>query len=197
MVKSNYQIIAFVEGDTEKEFFEALIKYYRINSTNSIHHIKIFNVKGIGRFEARVISKLKHDILINTAGEKISVVCCYDTDVFELAQKPPVNWEIIKRNVLALGIKEFIEVKAKRMLEDWLLKDVNGLCKYLKITPPKKIEGKDGLDKIKRLFKKGNKLYIKGHNSVKFIPSLNISIIRKEVKAELVEFEKTLNVKIG
>ena len=98
------------------------------------------------------------------------VFCCYDTDVFELAQKPPTNWQIVKKKVCELGIDDFNEIKATRMIEDWFLKDIEGLCKFLGIEIPKKLEGKDGLEKIKHLFRRGKKpkIYQKGSYSHKF-----------------------------
>lgn len=41
---------------------------------------------------------------------KLKVICCYDSDVFELAQKPPANWTIVKKKVSDLGINEFEEI---------------------------------------------------------------------------------------
>jgi len=92
-------IVLFVEGDTEKEFFESLIKYYRENSDTEIHSVKIYNLKGIGRFERKVASKIKHEILPKYKEDDVIVFCCYDSDVFELAKKPPTNWDLVKSNL--------------------------------------------------------------------------------------------------
>jgi hypothetical protein len=125
-------IILFVEGDTEKEFYEALLTFYKQNSKKNILACKIVNIKGISRFESKVFPKLKYEILPKYVGENIKVVCSYDTDVFELAQKPPTNWNVVRVRVNSLGIKEFYEIRAVRMIEDWLLKDFAGLCNFLK-----------------------------------------------------------------
>ena len=102
-------VVLFVEGDTEAEFYKLLINYYREKSNNPFPEVKIINLKGIGRFEARVISKLKNEILKDKKykGLEISVFCCYDTDVFELAKKPPTNWTKVRKGVKGLGIKSF------------------------------------------------------------------------------------------
>lgn len=191
-------VILFVEGETEKEFYDELIKYYRVNSKTPVISCKVYNVKGISRFENKVSSRLKLDIIPKHPNCEFKVVCCYDTDVFELAQKPPINWNIVEKKINELGINEFYEIKATRMIEDWFLKDISGLCNYLNIEIPKKIDGKTGFEKIKNLFKKGKKpkVYQKGSNSHKFIPSLNILLIRNAIIKELTSLEKALGVKL-
>lgn len=195
--KKDY-IVLFVEGETEKEFYDALMKFYFQNYTPKIKGYKVFNVKGISRFETKVATKLKHEVVPKHDVSNIKVICCYDSDVFELAQKPPTNWQIVKKKVNELGITSFSEVKAIRMIEDWFLKDLKGLCQYLRIDEPKRVDGKDGLEKIKTLFKKGKtpKVYQKGSYSHKFIPNLDFLKIRASVNLELSTIEKALGITI-
>lgn len=188
-------IVIFVEGDTDYEFYNSLINYYRDNSKSEILSSKIFNLKGIGRFESKVASKIKYEILPKYEFENISVVCCYDTDVFDLGKKPPTNWNIVRKQLKSLGINDFTEVKAVKMIEDWFLYDINGLCKFLKIKVPKKLKGKDGYEKMKKLFKAGNKIYQKGSNSHRFVSHLNISTIRNSVSSQLKKLEKKISFK--
>lgn len=138
---------------------------------------------------------MKYEIIPKFPDAQLSVVCAYDTDVFELAQKPPTNWGVVKSKLSELDVNVFYEVKAKRMMEDWFLEDLSGLCKYLKLNPiPNKIEGKDGLEKIRKLFKKKNKIYLKGHHTNKFISHLDIKSIRDKVSSQLLPLEKALGV---
>jgi len=113
-----------------------------------------------------------------------------------LAQKPPVNWSIVKKKVSELGINEFEEIVAVRMIEDWFLKDIEGLCKYLKIPVPNNLDGRNGYEKMKVLFKKGPKpkVYQKGSNTHKFVPNLNLKVIRDAVKGKLQILEKAVGV---
>lgn len=197
MAKSTKPIvIIFVEGETEKEFYEFLISYYRQHSTSELHRFKVFNMGGISRFETKMSLKLQNDILKREKAKDIKVVCCYDTDVFELAKKPPVNWKLVKDKVSALGISSFEQIKAKRMIEDWFLCDLDGIYGYLKVKDVKAVDGKDGNAKMIKLFKKGNKLYIKGGYTKKFIPSLNIAKIRLAVHDQLQALEKSLGFKM-
>lgn len=191
-------VILFVEGETEKEFYESLISFYRATSKKAICGCKIYNMKGIGRFENKAVAKLKTEILPKFKDYNLKVICCYDTDVFELAQKPPVNWKIVEKKVNDLGVEHFGEVKARQMIEDWFLKDLSGICKFLSISQPKKLDGKTGNEKMKILFRTGKKpkIYQKGTNSHKFIPSLNIKLIRDQVKTELESLELSLGVQL-
>lgn len=191
-------VILFVEGETEKEFYDALISYYKSKSKTKIIGCRTYNIKGIGRFESKVTSKLKFEIIPKHPNVSLKVICCYDSDVFELAQKPPVNWSLVKKKVNELGITEFEEIVAVRMIEDWFLKDIEGICKYLKVPVPKKLEGKNGYEKMKVLFKKGAKpkIYQKGSNSHKFVPSLDLKTIGESVKKELKVLEVALGVSL-
>lgn len=64
MKKQNMQknVVVFVEGDTDREFFEKLLKYYRDNSTQTINTCKVYNLKGFGRYESKIFSKVKNEI---------------------------------------------------------------------------------------------------------------------------------------
>lgn len=190
-------ILLVVEGETDKEFFDSLISYYRVKSKRQVKNIKVLNIKGVGRYESKLPSKLKHEIIPKYADGNIAVVCSYDTDVFELAQKPPVNWRDLRKKILELqGIHSFHEIKAQLMIEDWFLRDLEGICRYLKIEMPTKLIGQTGNDKMKWLFKKGKKIYQKGSYCHKFVPSLNIESIREQIKVEIKELEEILNVEL-
>jgi len=193
-------VVIFVEGATDKEFFNKLLQFYRAESSTEMNPAMVYNMEGFGRFQSKAVSKLKNGLKpqIEKSGDVLyAVCCCYDTDVFEFGSTPPIDWNKVKLEVKGLGIKHFVEVKARKMIEDWFLKDVNGLCSFLKIKKPtSEIRGKDGNEKMKKLFKLGNKLYLKGAYCHKFMDNLDISKIRNESKPELKEFEKILNVTI-
>jgi hypothetical protein len=191
-------VVIFVEGETDEEFFKKLLAYYKETSTKELCACKVVNVRGIGRYESKAIAKLKREIKpkIEKDGDILNAVCCsYDTDAFEFAEKPPVDWRKIKAEVKKMGIPYFTEIKARLMVEDWFLKDVDGLCSFLKIERPKNLTGNSGLDKIKTLFKRGNKIYQKGRYSNKFLEHTNIALIRSEIANELKDLEKLLNYK--
>lgn len=191
-------VVIFVEGDTDKVFFEALIAYYRQNC-NAINSCEIYNLRGVSRYTSKIVGKLENDICPNAIkkGNKVEAVCCsYDTDVFEFSERPTVNWEKVRKEVNRIGIRRFCEIKVKSMMEDWLLEDLDGLCSYLKIDKPSSIQGKNGFDKIKILFRKANRMYLKGTSIQQFIKIIDIKRIRDRRLSALIELEELLNVKL-
>lgn len=192
------KVVIFVEGETDKVFFTHLLQYYRRHSTTPVNACDIYNLKGFGKYESKAVSKVKNDVKPKLKkGYTLYAICCsYDTDVFEFAEHPPVDFRKVGKEILAMGIPHFVEVKAKKMIEDWFLKDLHGLCSFLKIKPPQSLKGKDGFNKMKLLFKSGNKIYQKGSYSHKFLESMDIAQIRGAVKPELRDLERVLNVTI-
>ena len=194
-------VVIIVEGETERVFYEALVNYYRSVSKETVCKTIIYNIKGIGNFSNKAIPKIKNGFKkkIEKDGDTLKGICCaYDTDVFELKQKPPVDWKKIEtraKKELKITSAQFVHVKAQRMIEDWFLYDLENLCNYLKIEKVKNLNGKDANEKMKVLFKKASKFYVKGNYTEKFIPSLDIEKIINKVKESLRELEVILNVK--
>ncbi len=187
-----YFIAIFVEGATEVVFYQTLIEYLQKIRSSKISNYKIINAKGIGRFESKVPAKFKNEIFPKYQDFQILVCCCYDTDVFKFKSQPPINWDRVIKRLKENGATDVILVKAKRMIEDWFLLDLNGLCSFLKIKRPVKINGTSGNQKMVTLFKKSGKVYQKGTYCYKFIDNLDIEFIYYSVKAELEQLDKLL-----
>jgi hypothetical protein len=192
MAKSSDCVIIFVEGETEVAFFEKLMTHLKQIHSVGISKYKIVNAKGIGRFESKVPGKFKNEIAPRYKKYIISVCCCYDIDVFKFKSKPPINWQKINRKLIENGANKVIFVEANKMIEDWFLHDLSGLCRFLKIVKPKNIKGKDGNEKMISLFKKTGKIYQKGTYCYHFLDSLDISIIYEQEKAQLKALEDLL-----
>ena len=181
----------FVEGDTDKVFYERLILYLKEKSQR-INNFKIHSVRGIGNYSSKVPGKFKNEIYKKYHENKIIVFCSYDLDVFKFNSKPPINWNNIKKKLITSGADSVHFIKAENMIEDWFLLDIEGICKFLKITKPKKIKGKDGYEKMKILFKKANKIYEKGTYTYKFLDQLNFDKIYNSIKDEVAIFKEEL-----
>ena len=192
-------IVLFVEGDTDKVFFDALIAYYRKMSQTPITSHQVVNLKGVSRYTSKVVGKLQNDICPRAASngcEIKAVFCSYDTDVFEPRGQAIVNWTKVKKDILNLGIQSFYRIEVRHEMEDWLLDDLSGLCTYLRLKSAPSLQGNTGYEKMQSLFKKANKVYFKGLSVKKFISNIDMTIIRSKHANELASLEKLLNVTI-
>lgn len=190
----------FVEGDTDKLFFDRLVQYYRQESSVPIASCEVRNLHGVSRYNGKLAGKLKGQIIpaAERKGMEVQAVCCsYDTDVFEYAERPVVDWSRVAAEVRRLGIREFCEVKVEQMMEDWLLDDMNGVCGYLKLKKtPASVKGRNGYERILNLYKLANNVYVKGLGAGALIAALDMGVIREKRKAALEGLEKVLGVKI-
>lgn len=140
----------------------------------SIEKLIVRNLKGICNYKNRVTRVFTKEIIPNYPGYKFDIFLCYDTDVFEFSQNPPVDWSAVEKSLKDGGAENIYHIKARKSIEDWLLNDVEGICRHLRLQSPKKINGSNGLKKIENLFKRVNKIYIKGESAKGLIDSLNI-----------------------
>lgn len=180
-------VVIFVEGETEEELYKNyIIPLIRNELPNKKLEceVSILNVRGVGGFKNDSIMKFKRLIEKNPNKEFI-VALCYDTDIFEFASVPPIDWNKVQSKMEKVGANKVIQVRARKSIEDWLLYDVEGICRWLRIQVPSKVTGKNGYDKIKTLFKKGNKIYIKGRKVSGLLERLDINKILEKANAEL------------
>lgn len=191
-------VVIFVEGDTDKVFFESLIRYYQNASTTDVRSWEVCNMKGISRYLSKFLLKLRNELIPEAKRlnrEIIAVCCSYDTDVFEQGVIPYLNWKTAANSVKKLGIKTFCEIRVNSAMEDWLLEDIAGLSRYLKLKQvPTSLKGKNGFEKMDSLFRKGNRRYVKGFQIDRFISELDLSLIRSKRKDALEKLEEVLNV---
>lgn len=190
-------IVLFVEGETDKIFFERLIQFYRRYSSSQINSCEVKNLRGVTRYTSKMIGKLENEIIPNTKkkGLDIVAVCCsYDTDVFHTSTQPIVDWIRVQREVKRLKIRKLGLIPVEASIEDWLLEDIVGICKYLNLPIVAECKGNCGEDKLMGIFKKANKVYIKGSACQDLILALDIAKIRKVRLRALQELEQMLNV---
>ena len=142
------QVVLFVEGDTDEVLFKSLIDYYKSVSKTELNPCKICNLRGVTRYTSKLLAKLQNELIPDArkGGYTIQTVCCsYDTDVFEARNPLMVNWDALRKTVKRMGIKDFIQLGIKSSIEDWILCDMEGVCRYLKLkSVPKSLRGNDG-----------------------------------------------------
>lgn len=59
---NNPYVVLFVEGDTDKVFFNTLLQYYRNNTTKHIVPCEIFNIRGVCKYTKTIIGKIEKGI---------------------------------------------------------------------------------------------------------------------------------------
>lgn len=187
-------IVLCVEGETEIEFYKKLINYFKSinNSKNFKNKIDFINANGIGGFKKEVLRKFEKQIKTRCKNCEAIIVLCYDLDVFEdnFYSKPNFDIDDIKKDFLKKkSVKEVIKIGANKSIEDWFLIDVNGILKFLKLDLNTKIQGKNGSEKLKNLYKKVNKIYLKGNRSNNLIENLNIELIYQKIKKDVKDLE--------
>lgn len=192
-------LVLFVEGDTEVEFYKAVIAFAKGKRENKTFDtcIECKNVKGVGGFKKIALRKFVKEIKTHYDRDcEYTVVLCSDTDVFEVEPKPPVIWKDIEDNMRSSGAKTVIMVKAKESIEDWFLYDSDNIISFLKLKKNTKISGRNGYDKLKRLYERAGKMYFKGRKSNGMVAQLDIEKISIEAKGQLAPLFELLGVKI-
>ena len=190
-------LVLLVEGDTEVEFYKQVIANARkLHPAGKFDtYIEYRSVGGVGGFKNIALRKFIKQVKTKYDNDcEFTVVLCSDTDVFEFASKPPIKWNEVKKELEANGAKKVIHVQAKRSIEDWFLYDLEGILKFLRLAKNTKVSGKNGYDKLQRLYKQANKIYYKGIKSNGMIAHLDIDKIADEVKDQLNPLYKMLGV---
>lgn len=184
---SSRGILIYVEGDTEVAFYKAVVQALKSGDTTSVMYQKIIfrNARGIGNFQNKAARVFRNQVLINHPGIIFDVALCYDTDVFQYSRKPPINWRLVEIDLISAGANHVYHIKAKKTIEDWFLLDYPGVLKYLKLSLDTRSPSGDGIHIIQSLFKKANKLYVKGANLDGFIDQLDIVKIINGINKEL------------
>ncbi len=184
MSKENRCIIIYTEGETDEQFYRELLKYYGTCTdkyTPIYQKVIIKCLRGFGNFKFKVPRKFEKEIAQKFPDLEHHVFLAYDTDVFQFKSKPPINWQQVEKSLYTKGAFKVYHIKAEKMIEDWFLDDLDGLCTFLKIPIPPKLKGTNGLKKIGSLFKQSNKNYEKGYYTThKFIPHLDLSLIQRK-----------------
>lgn len=156
-------VIIFIEGDTEEEFYKEMLSHLRQKNGGKFDcKIVLKNIRGVGNYKSKVSRIFEKKIKRDYPGYYYEVILCYDTDVFEFAQKPPIVWNEIISALEIKGANRVKRVLARQSIEDWFLYDLEGLRTYLKLPKKFKITGYAKTKGLQTLFNKANKTYLKG-----------------------------------
>lgn len=174
----------YTEGATDEVFYDKLLQHFRKYSISKkffVSKVEKCNIKGIAKFQSKLLRKFKSEILPlkKDKTDKIYVFLCYDEDVFELvSKKPPIDRKRLEKDLKAAGANKVLHIVAKNSIEDIFLTDSKGVLASLnlKSTDFASLTG-SGYQKMKVLYRKANKIYQKGENVEEFVEKLNMDII--------------------
>lgn len=191
MSKTNNNIVVlFVEGETDKLFYERLVRELREEKQEKFRRdieIIIKNVKGVGQYKRKVARVIKSEIKRDNPHCHCCAILCHDTDVFEFSSKPPFKWSEVVAELKKSGVDKVKFVRASHSIEDWLLIDGDGVLDFLKLSKQKNKVNRSnsGLKELERLFRQAGRTYIKGKRCEGLIESLDMRKIVVSILGDL------------
>lgn len=190
-------VIFFVEGDTEEAFYKKLCETFKQchcdGAKFAVRYVDIKNLNGIANFGRKVISTIEHNRHSKYRSCTLYPILCYDTDVFELGRKPPVDLDRVENQLNSIReVGGVYRLGAQRTIEDWLLLDVARIREFLRLPAGKTNGMRCGLDEIRALFKQANKTYVKGKAEA-LIDQLNMNLIIKKKSVVFADVIRLLN----
>ena len=193
--KEEKVVVIFIEGETEIEFYKRLVSVMRTHCGGRLTcSVELINASGIGQYKDKVLRIFDKRIKKKYPNEAFYVALCYDQDVFEMGKNPPVNWQEVRRAFGDNGAEDIRLIKAVHSIEDWFLCDAEGIYRYLQLPANTKLPSGNGYDRLKALFKKKNKIYIKGKSNGNFVQTLDIEKILLTNCREILPLCKLLGV---
>lgn len=178
-------VCLYTEGATDKVFYDRLLDFIKTKSKNNkfiVDEIKKINIVGIGNFKTKLLNKFEREINISKyRSYKKIVILCYDEDVFDLVnQTPPVDRKQLEKELKGKGASEVIHLVAKKSIEDVFLLDVENIIKDLGL-PKSSLNNLNGsgYKKLSTLYKRVQKVYVKGSSVENFVYKLDIEKICK------------------
>lgn len=190
-------LIIITEGETDEEFYKKTIEEIKRVNDNLIFNFNVIKYvcsKSITKMHKKMLGKFKKEICCSKYSNYEKVVCfCYDNDVFEFNQNPPINREKMKYDFLNAGADKIIEIIAINTIEDFFLYDIEGIKKFLKLPDTYKIpKNKKGLDVINKMFLDADRVYFKGERAEGLIKCLNKKLILSKICDQLHDLCKEL-----
>lgn len=179
-------LIIITEGETDEEFYKKIIdeiKKVNGNTYFNFSEIKHICSKSITKMHKKMLGKFKNVVCCSKYADYEKVVCfCYDNDVFEFNQNPPINRTKMEKDFIIAGANKIIEIVAKNTIEDFFLYDIDGIKKYLKLPKSYKVaKKKNGLETLKKMFEDANRVYFKGERVEGLVNSLDKKLILSKI----------------
>ena len=206
--------IAFImEGKTEKVFYKCFLDYIRatnpdidfvreVSEDGEIYFIWSTLVKRIliKIFVVGTISQITNSgsWFANKCTKKIkipwSVYLCYDTDAStaEISKFYEGDWKLLRRALKRAHAVNIVDLAASADIEDIMLYDLEGVCRFLKISVPEKIVGRKGKAKMKMLHRSCGQTYHEAEKALPLIEALDFNKIMEKSPIDLKRLKQHL-----
>ena len=144
-------ILIFVEGETDLEFYRALVGHMHDKHGHLHCKVKYKNLKGSGNYKTEAYNYYKKQIIPYYRKYNHKIALCYDTDVFERPGYIPVDWNRVEKALRQAGAKKILRIEARHTIEDWFFYDREGIRNYLNLPRTLNMNKYQGLDDLKTL----------------------------------------------
>lgn len=200
--EEGYCLIIFVDEKTHMEFVKKMVNYliekYKDKKTVKVIYKNLQNAvnynMSVNIYQNEVLKRF-----INQENLNFKIICFHDIYKSPYKIKPYVNWDKIKQELSTQSkIIHIYDMKVRNSIEDWILLDMKGLCKYLDINENISFEdliGNTGEEKVKNLFLKHSNIYQKGYTISKFINYLDFELLYNRLVNELKILRECLFIK--
>lgn len=186
-------LIIFVNNPMDKKFFDILMKYIK-DDYFKIKDIEII-VKRITTNKYVNINSIFNQVKPDRSpNHKIDIIYIYDS--IDLNGKDGGNIKQWIKDIKSLKKLPNVKVNTLKIddcLEKWILNDSDSIGRYFKTEEvlDMEFEQTNSRDKLSRLFKKNNKVYIE-KNYIELLEFIDISKIFKEINAEIKKLLKII-----
>ena len=121
-----------------------------------------------------------------------TVFLCYDTEShnYDVTQFHEGDWEALRKDIANNKDTLIIDLAASADIEDIMLLDVDGVCRFLEIPTCEIPSGKKGKSKMKRLFIQSGKTYHEGERAKSLIDALDKNVIINKSTIPFSKIEK-------
>ena len=207
--------IAFImEGATEKVFYRSFLQWLADNnegcSFDKIDNLDIGEIAFEWKFgkesvliKFNVVGTVTQIIhsgkwFANTCAKKYKipwqVFLCYDTDSpdKDISKFYEDDWKLLRDELKKAKAKGIVDLTASADIEDVMLVDLEGICKYLGISMPTELKGRKGKAKMKALYRSCGNTYHEGEKTADMVKKLDFQKIIDEGPIDLHRLENEI-----
>lgn len=111
-----------------------------------------------------------------------TVYLCYDTDSpqRDITKFYEGDWKRLREELARNHVEQIVDLAASADIEDILLCDLEGICRYLNIDVPDELSGRKGKAKMKALYRSCGATYHEGERAKEMIRNLDFEKIIAE-----------------